>query len=105
MTAPTKAPTTDTGRCGTTAGYSRHRAANQKPCRACQDATNAVSIERRRRLRPRVPMPPAVRITAASRHGRMAARPVMHLFRPMSLSQCGDCFGWRDDYRHLGRVR
>lgn len=28
-------------RCGTTAGYARHRANGSEPCRSCRDATNA----------------------------------------------------------------
>lgn len=33
-------------RCGTTAGFARHRAIGSEPCRPCRDATNAYKRDR-----------------------------------------------------------
>lgn len=94
---------TDTGRCGTHAGYQRHRLADETPCQRCQNGhQQAVRDYRARHRRPR--------ITAADREaarralpltsGRLAGTQVCHQFRPLTHNQCAECWGWRDDPRH-----
>ncbi|MFI1195499.1 hypothetical protein ACH4T9_19890 [Micromonospora sp. NPDC020750] len=96
-------PPTDTGRCGEDAGYKRHHAAGEDPCEPCQVAHRQAL----RRYRARTGIP---KITSADREaarralpltsGRLAGTQRRHLFRPLTHSQCAECWGWRDDPRH-----
>ena len=93
-----RAEPTDTGRCGESAGYDRHRKRGEHPCRACKDAKCARQKRYRRRKPPRYPHVPAKPLPPYAHP--YAGQDVMHDFRPMSPAQCVDCFGWRDDPRH-----
>ena len=108
MSTATMLPPTDTGRCGTNAGYQRHRKRGEAPCRPCKDGKRAHA----RALESR---PALAAYTARDRElarnappltsGRLACSALPHQFRPMSRSQCGECWGFRDDPRHLVVVR
>ena len=108
MTAPTKLRPSDTGACGTPAGYSRHYRRHEDPCEPCRQAR----IVDRRAYREAAAALRALRppdLTGAkplpSGLGRFAGVYVPHAFRQlgpsMGATQGVDCFGWIDDGRHL----
>ncbi|MEW2442809.1 hypothetical protein [Micromonospora marina] len=102
MATTTKLPPADTGACGTNLGANRHKHRGEECCKPCRLARNA----RRRELRDeQLARPlPAGRLPLV--FGRFVALPVAHPFAPAGdVSQCAACFGWRDDYRHLGVTR
>lgn len=91
-----KNPPTDTGRCGEYAGFQRHRRRGEEACQPCRDANTAYgqAAEAARASRPLPPM----RLPAT--FGRYAGQGVLHDFAGDDLSQCAECFGWRNDPRH-----
>ncbi|WFE41930.1 hypothetical protein [Micromonospora sp. WMMD998] len=98
----TKKPPTDTGRCGTYAGHQRHRKRGEADCDPCAEARR--DYHRGWKAAARRAPTPVVPLSEWSVFGRFAALPVLHLAR-MRSGMCVECFGFTDDFRHLGVTR
>lgn len=98
-TTTMKPPPRDTGACGTPLGRNRHKHRGEDSCQPCRDADNQ---HRRQQRIDRLARPlPAGRLPLV--FGQYAARDVMHApVMAGDVSQCVACWGFRDDYRHLG---
>lgn len=92
-------PPTDTGRCGTSAGYRRHQDAGEIPCPACLRARKDYDQARRRKTPAEL-----AQMNLPSTFGRYACTSRMHLFAPLlgtlGADICAECFGFTDDPRH-----
>ena len=97
MITKIKRAPTDTGACGTPRGYDRHRRRGEVACVPCTREASTARRGRDETHRPRVGPAP---IPVPKRLGWLAGTTLPHKFRPLSVTQCGWCFGWSDDPRH-----
>lgn len=100
MSTATKLPPADTGACGTSAGYGRHRRRRELACGPCVTATNKARRDGRTLMRPGTSD-----TTPLAAFGSYAGLDVPHafeaLFPTMGLPICRHCLGYSDDARHL----